>query len=69
MIVETHKREAQFDLLGVSFSIEIDQRSAHEPAEPGCGSSTGESAPDHVAGNPELVAAQMEFHVFREERE
>ena len=51
MLVEAHQREAQFGLLSVALGIELDQRAADAPTEPGTGARGGQGAPDHVAGN------------------
>ena len=66
VFVEAHKRETQLGLLRVAFAIQLDQRAADAPTEPGTGASGGEGAPDHVPGNCETVTAQIQWHVSRE---
>ena len=66
VLVEAYEREAQFGLLSVAVSIELDQRVADEPAKPRGGARVCQGAPDHVTGNRKTAPAHVKDHVSRE---
>ena len=66
MVVDAHHRVPQLRFARVAVAVELDQRPAHRPADQRGETRIEEGRPDHVAGDGEGMAADMEDEAGRQ---
>ena len=66
MLIDPHQREAQGSFPRIMVAIDLDERAANEPADGRRSPGVKEGRPDHIAGNVEIVAADVKDEAGRE---